>query len=191
MATVEEQIVQSQIPIPALLGAENPQLIEPEKQIEIVNGKAEIKEMSGARAGGIATRLSAEIWFYVKKNKLGRVYGADTTFTIGANDRMPDVSFVSADKIPESGEPLTKWDFAPDLAIEVISPGELFGNVHAKIREYFAASVRQVWIVSPFDNTLSVYKSPTEIKILTASDELVCEDILPEFRLKLSEIFID
>lgn len=191
MANIEEQTAQNQVSVGVLANSPERRLIDAEKQIEIVDGKLEIKEMSGAKAGGVATRISAEIWFYLKQNKIGRVYGADTTFSIGENDRMPDVSFVSAAKIPSGGEPFTKWDFAPDLAVEVISPSELFSSVHTKIREYFDAGVRQVWIVSPFENTFSIYDSPTEIKILTAKDELVSEAILPNFRLALNEIFID
>ncbi|CAN5667522.1 hypothetical protein BH24ACI2_BH24ACI2_04530 [soil metagenome] len=127
----------------------------------------------------------------MKKNKLGRVYGDNTLFQIGENKRIPDVSFVLAKKIPPTGEPIDIWNFAPDLAIKVISPSETHNKVERKIREYFDAGVTQVWKIVPEFKTLTIYFSPTETKILTENDELTCEEILPNFRLPLSEIFID
>ncbi len=168
-----------------------PQLIDREKQIEIVNGKEEIKEMSGAKAGGIATRIAVEIGFFLKANKLGRVYGADTMFTIGKNNRMPDVSFVANEKIPKKGEPLTKWNFAPDLAIEVISPNDVYDKVFDKLNEYFAAGVKQVWLVEPRFERVRVYDSPEISATFYKTDEIKCEEILLNFKLDLSEIFID
>ena len=72
------------------------------------------------------------------------MYGPDTSFQIGANERLPDVAFVAADRIPAWGEPEGMWPFAPDLAVEILSPTDLYEKVSGKIREYFAAGVRQV-----------------------------------------------
>lgn len=202
MATVIETTRTTKIPRPnSVLKSNGQKRIRSEESInrfliknkgyEFIDGKLEKKEMATAKHSGIATRLSAEIWFYLKKNKIGRVYGDNTTFQIGANKRIPDVSFVSAKKIPPTGEPLDIWNFAPDLAIEVISPSERHNKVERKIREYFDAGVTQVWKIVPEFKTLTIYFSPTETKILTEKDEVTCEEILPSFRLNLSDIFID
>lgn len=101
----------------------NVEIVDPEKQIEITaDGKVEIKETAGAKSGGTAARILGELYVHVKLNKIGRLYTPDTMFMMGAAQRMPDVSFVAADKIPPEGEPLKKWLFAPDLAVEVVSP---------------------------------------------------------------------
>ncbi len=147
--------------------------------------------MPTAKHSGIATRLTIKLGIFLKKNKLGRVYGDNTLFQIGENKRIPDVSFVLAKKIPLTGEPLDIWNFAPDLAVEVISPSEIHNKVERKIREYFDAGVTQVWKIVPEFKTLTIYFSPTETKILTENDELTCAEILPNFRLPLNEIFID
>lgn len=202
MATIIEQTRTTEIPRTNSVSKSNGQKrVRSEESIkrflinnkgyEFIDGKLEKKEMPTAKHSGITMRLSAEIWFYLKKNKVGRVYGDNTLFKIGANKRIPDVSFVSAEKIPPTGEPFDIWDFAPDIAVEVISPSERHNEVERKIREYFLAGVRQVWKIVPESKTLTIYFSPTETKILTETDELTCEDILPKFRLKLSDIFID
>lgn len=152
-----------------------------------ING--EEKNMAGARHSGVGMRLGAEIWFHVRANNLGGVYGPDATFVIGNRDRLPDISFVSAARIPVDGEPESKWHFAPDLAVEIISPNDIYSEVEEKIHEYFLAGVKQVWVISSEYRTLTVYISPTQVTILTENDELTCEELLPGFRLKLKDIF--
>jgi Uma2 family endonuclease len=164
-------------------------LLDAEKEYEIVNGQPEEKVMGGARHGGVGSRLIIRLGSYVEANLLGEVYGPDTTFKIGANDRLPDVSFIAAERIPEEGEPETLWPFAPDLAVEIISPNDLYEKVNSKMREYFDAGVRQVWLISAEHKTVTIHHSPTRTTILTEADEIVCEDIVPGFRCRVSELF--
>ncbi len=167
-----------------------PKIVDFEKQAEIVDGKVEIKSMPGLRSSGIATRIAVEIGIYLKTNKIGRLYGSDATFTtIDGNERMADVAFVANEKLKD-GEPIAKANFAPDLAVEVISPTDQQGNVAKKIAEYLASGVREVWRVEPEIETVTVYKSLTEIRIFTKNESLTCEEILPNFSLALGEIFI-
>lgn len=155
----------------------------------IPNITTEEKNMAGARHSGIGVRLISELWLYVKANKLGGVYGPDATFVIGERDRLPDVSFISAKRIPPDGEPESKWKFAPDLAVEIISPNDIYTDVEDKIYEYFEAGVKQVWLISSEHKTVTIYNSPTQISVLIESDELTSEELFPGFKLKLKEIF--
>jgi Uma2 family endonuclease len=141
---------------------------------EYVRGRFEKKSMPNAKHSGIATRISGEIFVFLKTHNIGRVYN-EAHFQIGEDKRIPDVAFVEAAKIPATGEPQQFWDFAPDLAIE----------------DYFAAKVKQVWLINPEKETLTIYFSPKETKVLSKSDALTCEEILPKFSLKLSDIFVD
>lgn len=169
--------------------AETPKIIDAEKQIEIVDGEVEIKNMPGLRSSGVAARIIVKIGIYLEENNIGELYGADATFMIGENERMPDVSFVSNEKLKD-GEPVNKAEFAPDLAIEVISPTDIYSKILKKIREYLNAGVKQVWLVEPEFQTVAVYKSPMKSETFNAEDTLVCEEILPDFKLHLKEIFI-
>lgn len=166
-------------------------IVDLAKQTEIVDGKVEIKEMPGLRSSGIAFRIGIKIGIYLETNKIGRLYGSDATFTTtGGNERMADVAFVSNEKLV-NGEPVTKADFAPDLAIEVISPSDQQESIVTKINEYLQAGVKQVWRVEPGIKTVTIYKSLNDIKIFTHQETITLDDILPGFSLNLSEIFID
>jgi Uma2 family endonuclease len=164
-------------------------VLNPEKEYEIVAGQPEEKAMGGARHGGIGARLLIRLGSYVEAQHLGGVYGPDTSFQIGPNERLPDVAFVAADRIPPAGEPEGMWPFAPDLAVEILSPTDLHERVSGKIREYFAAGVRQVWLISPEYKTVTIYQSPIQVHILTEEAELIGDEILPGFRCRLRELF--
>jgi Uma2 family endonuclease len=164
-------------------------ILDPDKEYEIVNGQPEEKEMGNARHGGVGLRLGAELWMHVKTHQLGGVYGPDTTFKIGPNERLPDVAFISAARIPEEGEPDSIWPVPPDLAVEIISPTDLFEKVLSKMREYFAAGVRQVWLISVDHKLVIIHHSPTQSVFLTEDDDLTCEELLPGFRCRVSELF--
>jgi Uma2 family endonuclease len=162
--------------------------LDPDKLYEIVDGQPEEKEMPGARHGGICTRLAIKLGMYLTANQLGELY-AETSFQIGANERIPDLAFVSAARIPPEGEPDTKWPMPPDLAVEVISPNDLYEKVYAKMMEYLAAGVKQVWLVSPEHHTVTLYRSATNITAFPEDHELVSEDLFPGLRCPLREIF--
>lgn len=163
--------------------------LSPDKEYEIVGGQPEEKQMGGARHGGVGTRLIIRLGSYIETQRLGGIYGPDTSFQIGHNERLPDVSFVCAARIPAEGEPEGIWPIAPDLAVEIVSPNDLFEKVISKVQEYFAAGVQQVWLISPEHQTVTIYRSPTELTILTVDKELTSDELLPGFRCPISELF--
>ena len=163
--------------------------LNPDKEYEIVAGQPEEKTMGGARHGGVGVRLIVRLASHVEAHQLGGVYGPDTSFQIGENERIPDVSFVSAARLPTKGEPEGIWPISPDLAVETISPYDLYERVISKVEEYFAGGVRQVWLISPEHKTVTIYDSPTRTTILTDTDDLVSEGLLLGFRCHISDLF--
>lgn len=97
-------------------------------EYEVSNGIKEAK-IAGARHGGVTARLMIEIGIYLKASKLGTIYTPATTFQIGDYERLPNISFMAAERMPEAGEPQGAWRLAPDLAVEVISPTDLHRNI--------------------------------------------------------------
>ena len=162
--------------------------LDPDKLYEIVDGQPEEKAMPGARHGGVCGRLAIALGMYLRANRLGELY-PETNFQIGRNERIPDLAFVSAARMPPEGEPETKWPIPPDLAVEVISPNDFYEKVYAKTLEYLTAGVKQVWLVSPEHHTVTIYRSATNITAFAGDGELVSEDLFPGFRCPLREIF--
>lgn len=163
-------------------------VLDDERNYEFVDGQPIEKAPFSARRSGICGRITAQLGSYAEKKFLGEFY-LRTSFQIGSIERIPDLAFISAERIPPEGEPETKWLIVPDLAVEVVSPTDYYEKVHAKALEYLTAGVKVVWIVSPENQTITVYRSTTNIMAFPPESELVCEDLLPGFRCKLSEIF--
>jgi Uma2 family endonuclease len=174
------------------IGAERNGIGADDSLYEIVHGlRVELPPMSYL-AIWIASRLHGFLWPIVEKNKLGMAITEGMFILDVKNDirRRPDVAFVSAQTwpldrpIPRVGD----LPVAPDLAVEVNSPTDLMDNVIGKIMEYFHYGVREVWLILPMQGQVYVYTSPTQVRILTARDELA-DTIVPGFRIILAELF--
>jgi Uma2 family endonuclease len=106
--------------------------------------------------------------------------------------RCPDVAFVSAERWPLDREisPYEEaWDVVPDLAVEVVSPTDIAENLLGKVKEYFQAGVRLVWVVYPILRCIHVYEAWNRIKVVTETDELDGGEVLPGFRRALDHVF--
>ena len=103
--------------------------------------------------------------------------------------RAPDAAFVASGRIPETGVPVGYWPFAPDLAVEVVSPSDRLADVHAKIVDYLAAGTRLVWLVEPETRMVHVYRSTRQVDVLGTDDALDGGDVLPGFRTPVQHLF--
>jgi Uma2 family endonuclease len=103
--------------------------------------------------------------------------------------RAPEVAFVARKRIPAEGVPEGFWLFAPDLAVEVISPSDRFDDVLAKVQDYLHAGTRLVWVLHPRTTAAMVYRANGAVQLLQGHDELSGEDVLPGFRCRVQELF--
>ena len=130
--------------------------------------------------------------FVVPRN-LGLVSGADGMMRLFPGlVRIPDVAFVSWDRVPGGRIPADPIaDFAPDLAVEVLSRWNTKAEMARKRREYFAAGVRLVWVVDPELRIVTVFTGPEQWTSLAESETLEGGDLLPGFQLPLSALFAE
>jgi Uma2 family endonuclease len=77
----------------------------------------------------------------------------------------------------------------PDLVVEVLSKGNTKGEMSRKLEEYFGAGVRLAWVVDPRKRTVRVHTTATRSRLLREPDELDGGEVLPGFRLPLTELF--
>ena len=103
--------------------------------------------------------------------------------------RIPDVSFISWDRIPGRESPKEPVpDLAPDLAVEVLSESNTPAEMRRKVGEYFAAGARMVWLIDPRKRTARVYSSPDRSVLVRADQSLDGGDVLPGFSVGLGEL---
>ena len=104
--------------------------------------------------------------------------------------RIPDVCFISRDRFPGgkiSDVPIPS--LVPDLAVEILSPGNTPGEMVRKLRDYFNAGVRLVWYIDPRSRTANVYTALDKGQTLTEAGVLDGGEVLPGFQLPLQELF--
>ena len=115
---------------------------------------------------------------------------AETGFTLFRNPgtvQALDVAVICAERVP-SPQPCGDAEFAPDLAVEVLSPSDRTGRVLAKVGDWIDAGARLVWIVDPELRVARVYRADGTQSWLTADDSLDGEDVLPGFSARVSEM---
>jgi Uma2 family endonuclease len=159
---------------------------------ELVEGTLVEKPM-GYEESEIAIQLSTFLNIHVRRLKLGIVTGeAGTIRLFPGLVRIPDVAFASWDRFPDRKRPKEPIPLlAPDLAVEVLSKSNPKPEMNRKLREYFAAGVRMVWIVDPRKRTARIYTAVDQSVLITEDQALDGGAVLPGFRLPLKELFAE
>ena len=124
---------------------------------------------------------------YVHAHQLGAVFFAETGFRVGDRVLKPDIAFLSTDRIPEERRKASP--VPPDLAVEVVSPTDMFDRVEEKAFAYLEAGTQMVWVIAPRSKTVMVYRSETDIKLLTCNDTLSGEDVIEGFSCEVASLF--
>jgi Uma2 family endonuclease len=79
-------------------------------------------------------------------------------------------------------------DLAPDLAVEVLSEGNTKPEMARKVREYFDAGVKLVWLIDPRKRTARVFSTIGKSVIVRAHQALEGGPVLPGFVLPLADL---
>lgn len=158
---------------------------------ELINGEVIRMPGSGFPHGRIVVRLIAPLAQFVWDNDLGEVYDySGFQLTVNPDTVLgPDAAFITKDRLGEPKEDSGYWPGPPDLAVEVLSPGDRPYRVQPRISAWFAYGVKQLWIVDQKNRTVTVYRSISEATTFSGDDYLEAPDLFPGFRLSLERIF--
>jgi Uma2 family endonuclease len=160
---------------------------------ELVEGEVQIMSPAGGEHCAVVARLSRRLGAHVEDEGLGVVLAGDPGFVLSRKPDTvlaPDVAFVQQSRIPPSGPPKTFWRGAPDLAVEVVSPGDTIKQVKHKAQVWLQYGVLMVWIVNPKRRTVTVYRPSRAATVLSGDDRLDGHDVVPEFSCSIAELFL-
>jgi Uma2 family endonuclease len=174
--------------------------ITPEQLLELPDA-AQFELVDGQLAERNASTLSSlvegfvyeKVQAHVRPNKLGFVWPGTLGYQCFPDKpekvRKPDVSFVSGERWTPDLLETGHFPLPPDLAVEVISPGDLAHEVAKKIEEYREVGVSLIWVIEPELRIVDVFRKNGLNSRLRESDELLGEDVLPGFRCAIVDLF--
>ena len=161
------------------------------KHQELVRGEVKETMPPGGRHGAIAVAGTLlRIW---AKQVVGGYVGVEAGFILAHNPdvvRGPDVSYVSADRIPPDGIPEAFWTIAPDLAVEVISPSETADEVREKVRDFLAAGTPIGVDGASGTGEVVVHTGDGLARTYGEDDLIEYPDVLPGFSCKVSRFIL-
>ncbi|MDT7807427.1 MAG: hypothetical protein QOJ70_1240 [Acidobacteriota bacterium] len=161
-------------------------------RLELIRGEVKRMSPTGITHGVFCSKVNSALDSFVTANDLGIVCGAETGFIV---ERDPDsvlgadVAFISHERLAKVENPDKFGPFAPDLAVEVMSPSNTSREMEEKVALYFAAGARAVWVFNPKLRTTAVYTSPLDVRVLGEQETLDGGEVLPGFELELSKLF--
>jgi Uma2 family endonuclease len=140
------------------------------------------------RHNRVRDRIARRMGIFVEGRKLGEVFLETGYQLIPETVRIPDVSFVPADRLGEI-DPNRRIQGAPALAIEVVSPTDLAEELTQKVKQYLAAGALAVWVFYPKTREVQVFRADGGSFVRREHETLEDPDILLDFSLDLKSVF--
>ena len=147
----------------------------------------------GFESSVVAAAILAILRQFVSTRRLGLISGADGMFQLLANVvRAPDVAFVSLKQLPQGRFPTDAFPpLAPELVVEVLSPGNTKAEMSRKRIEYFHSGTQLIWIVDCDNRSVTVYTSPAAAVVYHEKDTIDGGGVLPGFSSPVADFFVD
>jgi Uma2 family endonuclease len=164
---------------------------------------SEVKPALELRQGSVSQKVppsgphsAIQIWFGAQVYNLAELHERAQAFTearviLGNDTYVPDVVVYLWERVPEDEDGNLPFYFTtpPDLAVEILSPGQTVHTQHERGRELVAHGVRVVLFANPERRTVHLIRAITEVGPLHEGDTVDITDVLPKFELTVSDLF--
>jgi Uma2 family endonuclease len=162
--------------------------------VELVRGEVIQLPPAMPEHGVICLNIGALLWNYGRQTGVGYPISNDSAVVTERGPdtvRGADVCFYSHERWPRSQVGWKLPPVPPDLAVEVVSPGDRLGEILTKVAEYLASGVSLVWVIYPETKAVAIYRSADEPPEVL-KDDAVIENLpeLPGFRCPVADFFL-
>jgi Uma2 family endonuclease len=190
MIAMPEPITSERLIIPMTVEEFDAYILAPEnrqRRFEYIGG--ELMEMtSNSRSSETAHMINGFLFIYRRSHDIGHYTGSDGGYIVMGERYIPDTAFISYSKRPK-GEHVDGYaPHAPDLAVEVISPGNTEEEMSIKIANYLAAGTL-VWRFEPLKKRVTVFAPGEAARVLDMQDVLDGGTVLPGFQVNVKDVF--
>jgi Uma2 family endonuclease len=160
---------------------------------DLVRGEVVTMPPPGVAHGRVCLNVGFLLEQWNRQAGLGTVATNDTGVITERNPdtvRGCDVTFIRWDRLQNRTLPSGAFAVPPDLAAEVLSPSDRWGDVQIKIEEYLAAGVSEVWIIDPEERAVWVCQRGSSPQRREANDDLTSPSVLPGFSCRVADFFL-
>lgn len=164
------------------------------KRHELIDGEHYVTPSPNLRHQEIAGRLYLAIGTWLQRHPLGRIFFAPLDVIFSRFDVVePDLLYVSNERAPDllAGQWVTG---APDLAIEIASPGTRTRDETLKRRLYERMGVREYWTVDPEIDVIRIYRRDGDrfaraLELSREAGDTLTTPLLPDLTIGLEAVF--
>jgi Uma2 family endonuclease len=161
------------------------------RRLELIDGEM-IELVANDKTSEVGGIITTMLGGFVYPRRLGRVKGADGGYTIAGEQYIPDCSFVSYQRQPKTTT-VSYPPIAPDLVVEVLSPGNLSSpderdKLTHKVANYLKAGC-ELWLVYPDEEKLERCLPGEAVRTFRSGEVLEGQGVLAGFMLEISAIW--
>ena len=178
---------------PILTVADLDLMPDDDNRYELFEGEVFVSRAPGLPHQRILTNLLVLLQLHLKEHPVAKIWPNPGVIFDNFNAAIPDLVFVRNEHLEAiaSGEKVTG---APDLAIEVVSPGaeNERRDRNVKRQAYSKFGVREYWVVDGYQQTIEVYRlEQVQLTLVTtlAHDQQLTTPLMPAFTCLVSQVF--
>ncbi|OKH24693.1 Uma2 family endonuclease [Chroogloeocystis siderophila] len=158
---------------------------------ELVEGQLRPKMSPKYKHSTLQLRLSIALNQWCEQQKYGRVrpeWGVILQRQQKDWVPVPDLIYVSYERLPQAWNEDEPCPVVPELVIEIISPGQTFGEMTEKATDYLLAGVDQVWVVDTKAQSVTIFERDSLPQTIRSNGS-ISNSLLPGFVLNVSDLF--
>ena len=155
---------------------------------ELVDGELVPLSSPTPKHARIRGRIEHSLSNYFALHPIGEPFGDVDCQVVGGNVRRPDLAVFLGERLGQMDVNQVPVPFAPDIAVEVLSPNESAVDVHRKVKEYLHAGSQEVWVLDHLNDQMFVHTGSDSVRVISGNGVLE-SPLLPGFCVLLRDLF--
>jgi Uma2 family endonuclease len=162
---------------------------EEDKRYELDEGELIEMTRPAYRHNRVLKNLLVELEIFLRKTRIGELLISENLYALAPTTRRaPDAAVILGDRQQELRDAKV-IPIIPEIVAEVLSPSETPRMIHRKLKQYFEAGVKEVWLIDPEVREIEVWTGPSLPDHALTGDAVLESKLLPGFSLPLQELF--
>jgi len=163
---------------------------EEDKRYELDEGELIEMTRPAYKHNRVMRRLVFKLEVYFLQHPIGEPLLSENLYALAPSiRRSPDVAIILGDRRAEL-ENAKVIPIIPEIAVEILSPSETPRMIHRKLKQYFEAGVKEVWLIDPDSQEAEIWTGPSLPNHVLTSSEALSTTLLPGFSVPLEELFL-